>query len=207
MHRKKEETHVNQRRLAVRLAATTHLVADSLPGVAGATTTEGRAVVIEVAPDLLATSRRQCGLLQTSGVVEAQGLTFGLLAICGEKSGHLVVLPLGTPEIDRLLETVNVTGSMWVVMADTDGDGRVAVLDRVALRELLKARSANRQAATREVLRVLLEVVAFLASESGAHAMPEPLAQLDRVTVHALVPELLLDAVLQSMLPLKATLH
>ena len=56
-------------------------------------------------------------------------------------------------------------------------------------------------------MKVLLEVVAFLASESGAYAMPEPLAQLDRVTVHALVPESLLDAVLESMTPLQPTMH
>ena len=126
MKRKKEEHHVNKRRLTVRLAATTRLVSDSIRGMAGATTADGMAVVIEVAPDLLATSRRQGGLLQTSGIVEAEGLIFGLLAIRGDESGHLVVVPLGTPEVTGCLKR----STRWGPCASSWPTSRATVASR-----------------------------------------------------------------------------
>ena len=199
MMRKAEAHGHNKQRLAMRLASTTRIVTDSVRSTAGAKATEGLAVVIEVTPGLLAASRRQGGLLQTASVVEANGLMFGVLAITGDDCGHLVVLPLGTEEVNRLLKTADTVGNMRVVMADRQGDGRVAVLDRRTVDEVLRSRDANQGVATTEVLKVLFQVVAYLASNAGARAMPELIRRLDRVTVHALVPESLLDAVIESM--------
>jgi hypothetical protein len=175
--------------------------------LAGAPASPGLAVVIEVTPEMLARSRRHEGVLHTTGVVEMEGLKFGLLMIRVDDCGHLVVFPLGTPEVSHLLETVNTVGVMHVVMADKQGDGRIVYLRRGTIGTLLDLRGSNPGVATQEVFKALIEVVAFLASEGGSRDMPEALMRLDQVTVHALVPESLLDNIIASLPHSKGTVH
>lgn len=124
-----------------------------------------------------------------SGSVMVGDLRLGMLLLMSQQEGHLVLLPMPTPEVASLWHAAQVRGTLHAIAVRPSRPAKVIVVDAGALHRLREVGIPQEIREPHEVLSALAVAVGFFMTAPATKSLPAYFARLRRVVIHALLPD------------------
>ncbi len=169
--------------------------------------THAEALLFNATPRLLAASRRTGGLLHNAGRITVDGIVIGILSFLGDEEGHMLIVPLGAPEVLALVDEAGRRGTLFVFASAPAADARLIVVDATTLDPWRPegAKVALRQ--PQECLVTMAHVASQLLDTSARDLLPPMFERLQHVFINAVLPDSILRLRQQQQLDSNLMLH
>lgn len=148
----------------------------------------GWTVVTRASSTLLALSRREGGLKHRFGVLESDGVVFGVMFIRGVDELHVLVLDVSAPEVRELLAESERNGGMKILLVGDARDMRLMVPHTASdFRTLMLTARTSKTVNTSSFVRHLGDVMRHATSEEVIKLLGMTPDKLTEIQVSCLV--------------------
>jgi hypothetical protein len=178
----------NQER-TLHFATTGTLHGKNLPGLELNGKTDLEALLFSATSEFVTSARKVGGLRCGSGRIRVEGVLLGMLLFMGDCEGHVLLLPVGAPEIRGAIRRALACGRLLAVASAPNKDSTLIVVNTEKL-ETLREASKNAQPMRPEEMPATLAMAGrALFTARAAELLPPSFAGLTRVCIHMLLPD------------------
>ena len=203
-------THVAGQLRMLQVATMTSLPAEDATSESGVHAAENGvipALLFRGTRRLIAATTAGKGISCGSGSVMVRDLNLGMLLLMSRQEGHLVLLPMPTPEVASLWHAAQMRGTLHAIAVSPGRPAKLIVVDAGALHRLREVSVPQDGREPHEVLSALALAVGFFMTAPAAESLPVQFVRLRRVVIHALLPDSLTGRVCGAALEEKVVLH
>jgi hypothetical protein len=202
-----EDARDGRQERTLQIATTVKFRTDEVTGLNLKNATHAEALLFNATPHLLAVSRRAGGLLHNAGRITVDGIVMGILSFLGDDEGHMLIVPLGAPEVVALLDKAGRRGTLFVVASAPATDARLIVVDATTLDAWRPkgATVASRQ--PKECMVAMADVASQLLGTCGTDLLPPTFDRLAHVFISVVLPDSIMQLRQQQRLDSSIALH
>ncbi|MHB8495818.1 MAG: hypothetical protein ACYC9Z_09460 [Casimicrobiaceae bacterium] len=202
-----EDARDGRQQRTLQIATTVKFKTDQVTGLKLESKTHAEALLFNATPLLLAASRRAGGLLHNAGRITVDGIVMGILSFLGDNEGHMLIVPLGAPEVLALLDEAGRRGTLFVFASAPATDARLIVVDATTLDAWRPkgATVASRQ--PQECLVAMADVASQLLDASTTDLLPPTFERLQHVFISVVLTDSIMQLRPQQRLDSSIALH